>query len=102
MNRRSIIYIFAILVGLQGIVFIFLVNQNNSIEQLAYDKIELVKKNNLNVEKLKLNNEINLSNNFSIYENTKQWLNYSKNRIDLDKYRDKNPYSTPLTEVNRF
>jgi hypothetical protein len=101
MKRKSIINIFIILLSIQGIFCIFLINQNNSIEKLTYEKVEVLKKGNLTIEKLKLNSELNLNNNFSIYENTKQWINYSKNRINLELYKDKNQFEPPLTEIGR-
>jgi hypothetical protein len=82
-----------------SILIVFFINQNIYLQKQIVD-IQNDKKNDLLVkERFKLNQDYTLNNNLSNFENTKNWTQYSNQRIPLVNFRDQDENTTPLMKI---
>ncbi|MGL4759490.1 MAG: hypothetical protein ACRCXZ_09205 [Patescibacteria group bacterium] len=96
MQSSLFVKILLIFTLLQGVFFVFFFNQNIALVNMIIEKKDNEKKFIQDIEKYKINSDLRLNNEFSKFENTKEWMNYSKNRIPLNFYSDENPNKSPL------
>lgn len=99
--KKLFLFLIPILV-IQGIIAVSLINQNIYFDNQI--KLRVEQKNNYTLiqNKLKTNKDMDLNNSFNIYQNSKEWQQYTNNsKIKLEDYRTIINNQSPLMEIKK-
>lgn len=101
-NSNKLVLLLVPILVVQGIISVSLINQNIYFDNQT--KLRLEQKNNyiLTQSKLKTTRDMELNNSLNIYQNSKEWQQYTNNsKIKLEDYRNTVNNQSPLMEIKK-